>query len=134
MAKSAVALGFRVKSGFAIAVVLRGPAAAPTVVARRIVELSDPDVAETRQPYHRGFYTHEKDQRTITRRLQIVERCAKQSVTALLADEARRRSLGAAARVVARRNYSWDELALRLLAIYERVSGQSLEGQRAVAS
>jgi hypothetical protein len=81
------AVGFRVKSGFAIAVVLRGPAAAPTVVARRVVELSDPSVAETRQPYHHGFYTHEEDQRTIARRLEIIERCAQQSVTALLADE-----------------------------------------------
>jgi hypothetical protein len=87
MAESPVALGFRVKSGFAIAVVLRGPAAAPTVVARRIVELSDPDVAETRQPYHHGFFTHEDDQRAITRRRQIVERCAEQSVAALLADD-----------------------------------------------
>ncbi len=82
-----VALGFRVKSGFAIAVALRGPAAAPAVIARRIVELSDPDVVETRQPYHHGFYTHEADRRTITRRLTIVERCAQQSVAALLADE-----------------------------------------------
>ena len=82
-----VALGFRVKSGFAIAVALRGPAAAPTVIARRIVELSDPDVVETRQPYHHGFYTHEEDRRTIARRLAIVERCAQRSVTALLADE-----------------------------------------------
>ena len=87
MAKPAVALGFRVKSGFAIAVVLRGPAAAPTVLARRIVELSDPDVAETRQPYHHGFFTHEDDRRVITRRRQIVERCAQQSVAALLADD-----------------------------------------------
>ena len=73
MAKSPVALGFRVKSGFAIAVMLRGPAGAPTVIARRIVELSDPDVVETRQPYHHGFYTHEEDGGTIARRLKIVE-------------------------------------------------------------
>jgi hypothetical protein len=87
MAKSPVALGFRVKSGFAIAVMLRGPAGAPTVIARRIVELSDPDVVETRQPYHHGFYTHEEDGGTIARRLKIVEGCAQRSVTTLLADE-----------------------------------------------
>ena len=82
-----VALGFRVKSGFAIAVAIGGPAAAPTAIARRIVELSDPDVVETRQPYHHGFYTHEEDRQAIARRLTIVERCAQRSVAALLGDE-----------------------------------------------
>jgi hypothetical protein len=89
MAKSpAVAVGFRVKSGFAIAVALRAPADVPTVVARRVVELSDPAVVETRQPYHHGFYTHETDAREIARRVTIVERCAQHSVTALLEEEA----------------------------------------------
>jgi hypothetical protein len=82
-----VALGFRVKSGFAIAVALRGPAGAPSPIARRIVELSDPDVAESRQPYHHGFFTHETDARAIARRVKVVERCAKRAVASLLADE-----------------------------------------------
>jgi hypothetical protein len=81
-----VALGCRVKSGYAIAVALRGPAAAPAIVARCILQLSDPDVADTRQPYHRGFYTHEDDRDAIARSVNIVERCAKESVAALLAD------------------------------------------------
>jgi hypothetical protein len=51
-----VAVGFRVKSGYAIAVALRGPASAPEAIVRLVVQLSDPDVAETRQPYHDGFY------------------------------------------------------------------------------
>ena len=76
------------KSGFAIAVALRGPASAPAIVARRVVELSDPDVAETRQPYHHGFYTHETDLRAIAGLVKIVERCADRSVDTLLADEA----------------------------------------------
>jgi hypothetical protein len=83
---TAIALGFRVKSGFAIAVALRGPAAAPGAIAREVVELSDPKVAETRQPYHHGFSTHEEDQRQIARRVTIVERCATRSVAALLRD------------------------------------------------
>jgi hypothetical protein len=81
-----VAVGFRVKSGFAIAIVLRGSAAAPTAVARHIVELSDPDVVETRQPYHHDLYTHEEDLRALARRVKIVERCAMRSIAALLAD------------------------------------------------
>lgn len=81
------AIGFRVKSGRAIAVVLAGPVAAPKPIARHIVELSDPDIAETRQPYHDGFGTAQEDIREIARRVKIVERCAKQSVAALLKDE-----------------------------------------------
>ena len=84
-----VALGFRVKSGFAIAVVLRGSAAAPEAVSRHVVQLSDPDVAETRQPYHHGFFTHEEDTRKIARLVKIVERCATRSVAALV-EELRR--------------------------------------------
>jgi hypothetical protein len=84
-----VALGFRVKSGYAIAVVLRGSPSAPEVVSRHVVQLSDPDVAETRQPYHRGFYTQEEDTRKIARLVKIVERCATRSVTALI-EELRR--------------------------------------------
>jgi len=81
-----IALGFRVKSGFAIAVVLRGPASAPGAIAREIVELSDPDVVETRQPYHHGFSRHEEDERQIAKRVEIVERCTRQSIAALLKD------------------------------------------------
>jgi hypothetical protein len=80
------ALGFRVKSGYAIAVALRGLASAPGIVARRVVELSDPASAETRQPYHDGFYKQQNDPREIARRLKIVKRCAKRSVDALLKD------------------------------------------------
>jgi hypothetical protein len=81
-----VALGFRVKSGFAIAVALRGPASAPAFVARRVVELSDPDVPETRQPFHDGFYKQQENPREIARRVKIVTRCARRSVSALLKD------------------------------------------------
>ena len=82
-----VALGFRVKSGFAIAVALRGPASAPSIIARRRVELSDPGIPETRQPYHDGFYKQEEDPRELARRVKIVTRCAQRSVAALLKDD-----------------------------------------------
>lgn len=93
-----VALGFRVKSGYAIAVALSGSASAPVVLARRIVELSDPAVPETRQPYHAGltrrspqakagFYKQEDDPRELARRVGIVERCAKRSMGLLLKDD-----------------------------------------------
>ena len=66
---------------------LRGPAAAPGAIAREVVELSDPEVIETRQPYHHGFSTHEEDERQIAQRVKIVERCARRSIAALLKDE-----------------------------------------------
>lgn len=81
---SRVAIGFRVKSGRAIAVVLTGSADAPQPLMRIEVALSDPDVAETRQPYHDGFFRQQEDSKEIARRIRIVERCAKASVASLL--------------------------------------------------
>jgi hypothetical protein len=83
---AAIAIGFRVKSGYAIAVALLGPSSAPGVVARRVVALSDPASPKTRQPYHDGFFKQENDPREIARLLKIVRRCAKRSVDALLKD------------------------------------------------
>lgn len=85
--RAGFALGFRVKSGYAIAVALRGAASAPAVLTRRVVELSDPAVADTRQPYHDGFYKQRDDPQELARLLTIVRRCAEHSVTALLEDD-----------------------------------------------
>jgi hypothetical protein len=82
-------LGFRVKSGYAVAVVLAGRAASPKAVARYVVELSDPKVPGTRQPYHDGYFKQREDAREIARLVLVIERCAQEAVTALLA-EARR--------------------------------------------
>jgi hypothetical protein len=81
------ALGFRVKSGYAIVVVLAGAARAPSAVTRCVLALSDPDVAETRQPYHTGMGQAEEDEREIARRVGIIERCARRSLTALMEDK-----------------------------------------------
>ena len=45
------------------------------------------------------------------------------AVVSLLADEPRRQVLGAAARRLAIERYSWDDIARRLLGIYEEVAG-----------
>ena len=50
-----VALGFRVKSGWAVAVLVAGPATAPKIVDLRRVQLADPSEQETIQPYHAGL-------------------------------------------------------------------------------
>jgi hypothetical protein len=80
-------LGFRVKSGFAIGVAIAGPAASPQPLARRLIALSDPKIHETKQPFHDGFGTAQEDSREIARLTKIIERCAAQSVSALLDDE-----------------------------------------------
>jgi phosphatidyl-myo-inositol alpha-mannosyltransferase len=47
------------------------------------------------------------------------------AVVALLEDEPRRQSLGAAARELARERYSWGDIARRLAGIYELVTGRT---------
>ena len=79
-----IAIGFRVKSGHAIAVALSGTAAGPSALLRADVALSDPDVHETRQPYHDGFYRQQEDPREIARRVRIIQRCATTSVAAFV--------------------------------------------------
>jgi phosphatidylinositol alpha-mannosyltransferase len=50
------------------------------------------------------------------------ERALAEAAATLLEDEPRRRAAGEAARRVAVERYSWDDIARRLLAIYERVA------------
>ena len=50
------------------------------------------------------------------------ERALSASVTELLGDEPRRRALGEGARRLAIERYSWDDIARRLVGIYERVA------------
>lgn len=47
-----IALGFRVKTGRAIAVALRGPAESPSFVRREELNLVDPKMPSTFQPFH----------------------------------------------------------------------------------
>jgi len=53
--RDALAIGFRVKSGHAVAVGIEGTASSPVAVGRCDILLSDMDVPATRQPYHDGF-------------------------------------------------------------------------------
>ncbi|MGH7538403.1 MAG: hypothetical protein ACREMF_07200 [Gemmatimonadales bacterium] len=78
------ALGIRVKSGWAVGVLLAGPATAPRAFDRQRIELADPRVPRTRQPYHAGFGVEQTSRQTIARLVRIVERCARRSVAALL--------------------------------------------------
>jgi hypothetical protein len=84
------AAGFRVKSGWAAAVLLTGPICSPALRDNRVIDLSDPRVPETRQPYHANFGQLETDAKKINRRTDIVHRVTKQSVTGLLSDYGRK--------------------------------------------
>jgi hypothetical protein len=79
------ALGFRVKSGWTVAVLVAGPAADPVVLDRRIVTLSDPAVAGSSQPYHAGTGLAETDPGRFGSMVQAVERYAGNALWALFA-------------------------------------------------
>ncbi len=80
------AIGFRVKSGYTIAVIVDGPAGSPTAVARRVVEMCDPEVKETRQPYHSSRGEAEEDPKKIAKRVALIEKAVAQSIKTLLSE------------------------------------------------
>ena len=52
MKRSRAALGFRVKSGWAVAILISGSVRSPHLCDSCVINLSDPCNPETRQPYH----------------------------------------------------------------------------------
>jgi hypothetical protein len=84
--KPHAALGFRVKSGWAAAVLLTGSARSPQLCDVQRINLSDPRLPETRQPYHAAMGRLETDTRKINRRVDVVRRIAEKSIAKLLAD------------------------------------------------
>jgi len=83
------ALGFRVRSGWAAAVVLAGPSSSPRNLHVRRIELSDPEFPESRQPFHAVDDAEgdlEPDEDLIRKRVQVVHGAAAKSIEALLAD------------------------------------------------
>src|SRR5262252_1560312 len=79
--RAAAAIGFTVKSGWASAVLLAGSAASPRVLDSRRIDLSDPAIPESRQPYHAGFGTARADSSERSRLIGAVKRFGRQSVT-----------------------------------------------------
>jgi hypothetical protein len=92
-------VGFRVKSGWAMAVLLAGSADEPQLVICRSVLLSDPKVPQSKQPHHAALELPEKEGKAVTQKLRsIVRDAAKKSVKELLKEAAAARYdvLGAA--------------------------------------
>lgn len=79
------AIGFRVKSGWATAVLLVGTAREPRVADRRVIELSDPSVPSSRQPYHAVMGASPTNASKLERRLhKVVYQVTRKSVRELL--------------------------------------------------
>ena len=85
MKPQTAALGFRVKSGWAAAVLLKGSPRSPRLCDVQRIDLSDPRLPETRQPYHAAMGRLETDRRKIDRRVRVVRSIAQRSVATLLA-------------------------------------------------
>jgi hypothetical protein len=79
------ALGFRVKSGWAMAALLAGPISSPRLMCCKAVLLSDPKEPRSKQPYHAALELPEKEAEALVRKLRkIVSDAAKRSVEELL--------------------------------------------------
>src|SRR5436309_4447094 len=83
--KPHAALGFRVKSGWAAAVLLEGPARSPHLCDVQRIDFSDPQLPETRQPYHAAMERLETDTKKISRRVEVVRHVTEKSIAKLLA-------------------------------------------------
>jgi hypothetical protein len=94
------AVGFTVKSGWAAAVLIGGSATAPRVLDSRRVEISDPDVPDSIQPYHAGFGTARDGGDELKRLVSSVKKFGRRSVTATLREYQKRGPLSGAGVVV----------------------------------
>jgi len=81
---STTAIGCRVKSGWAVTVLLAGPVGSPHVLDRRRIELSDPSVPDTMQPYHAGLHAERIDPGAVEQLTRLVARCAHQELAGLV--------------------------------------------------
>ncbi len=78
-------LGFRVKSGWAMAVLLAGPSTALKLIQCRAVLLSDPKIPQSKQPYHAALELPERGAKAVVRKLtKVVADAARKSVRELL--------------------------------------------------
>ena len=84
-----LAIGFRVKTGRATAVVMAGPASAPRVLSRKSLQLWDPAIPESHQPWHADFeLPPDESARIVPMALKAVERVALSALRELV-DEVR---------------------------------------------
>jgi len=73
-------VGFTVKSGWAAAVVAEPVKGGIRIRQARRIDLSDPDLPDSKQPYHDGFATMRKPGATLTRLLASVRQYGRRSM------------------------------------------------------
>jgi hypothetical protein len=78
------ALGFRVKSGWAVAILISGSLRSPQLCDSCVINLSDPRDPATRQPYHAAMGKLETNARELKRRTQSIRCTTAKSVVDLL--------------------------------------------------
>ena len=79
------ALGFRVKSGWALAVLIGGSASAPVVIDRRRIELADASVPESTQPFHAALdLPKAAGAKVVARLVKVVETYSQRTVAGLV--------------------------------------------------
>jgi len=83
MKTTRAALGFRVKSGWAVAVLIGGSVRTPHLCDSYVINLSDPRNPATRQPYHAAMGRIETNASKLKRRTQSVRRTSAKSVADL---------------------------------------------------
>jgi hypothetical protein len=82
-------VGFRVKSGWAMAALVAGSGDKPQLVICRSVLLSDPKIPQSKQPHHAALELPEKEGTEVTQKLRSVVRdAAKKSVEEFLKEAA----------------------------------------------
>jgi hypothetical protein len=77
-------LGFRVKSGWAVFVLIEGSIRAPRLRQSDVIKLSDPQNPETQQPYHAAMGKLETNAATLKRRVQSVRHTTERSIADLI--------------------------------------------------
>ena len=78
------ALGFRVKSGWAVVILMNGSFRSPRLEDNCVIHLSDPRDPATRQPYHAVMGRLETNATKLKRRTESVRRATTKSVVNLL--------------------------------------------------
>ncbi|PYL47363.1 MAG: hypothetical protein DMF32_11190 [Verrucomicrobia bacterium] len=78
------ALGFRVKAGWAAVVLLTDTAHSPQLSDVSRIELCDPRLPETRQPYHAAMGKLETNSTKLDQRERVVRSISQQALTILL--------------------------------------------------
>jgi hypothetical protein len=85
MSRSSAAIGLRVKTGRATAVLLAGSRAEPRALERRAVTLSDPAVPHSDQPYHAALELgEERAAPLVARSVEAVRAVAQRELAALV--------------------------------------------------